>query len=207
MNNVKKEILNICKYLVLKNYINIFDGNISYRIDNNQVLITPKRKNKYTLSLDDLVILDYDGKKLYGKNEPSGEWRLHLMIYKQREDINAVIHTHPVFSTAISLVENNISKPILVEIVPFLEKIKEIKCTSFYTEKLAESVKKYINKFDIFILKNHGLLTIGKTLDEALFLTEKIEYLAKILFIVKILGKKFKVLSKKEINEIKNLFS
>lgn len=205
MNEFKKEIIDICRYLIEKNYIGVFDGNISYRVDERKILITPKRKNKYKLVEDDLVVIDYNGKKLEGRNEPSGEWQLHCMIYNIRKDINAVIHTHPIFSTAFSVAGVSFKIPILVETVSFLDKIKEIDCVPFYSKELVEIVKKYVNNFDIFLLRNHGLVSLGKNLDEAVFLTEKVEGLAKVVFIVKILNKKIKNIAKREIIKIKNL--
>ncbi|MEN3013583.1 MAG: class II aldolase/adducin family protein [Endomicrobiia bacterium] len=205
LSKLKKEIIEVSRYLVIKNYIDIFDGNISCRINNNQILITPKRKNKYKLSLEDLVVIDYDGKKIQGKNEPSGEWRLHCMVYKERQDVNSVVHTHPLFSVALSVAGISFNKPILAETVSFVENIKEIKYVCFYTEKLAENIKRFVKTSNIFLLKNHGLVTLGKTLDEALFFTEKIEHLAKTIFVLKMLRKKIKRLSNKEIEEIKNL--
>lgn len=207
MYKLKKEIVRVCKYLVNKNYIGIFDGNISYRIDNKKILITPKKKNKYNLSEEDLILIDYNGKKLEGKSEPSGEWQLHCMVYNNRKDINVVVHTHPIFSTAFSIAGVSFKIPVLVETIPFLDKIKEIKCASFYSKELVKNVKVYVDKFDIFLLRNHGLLTLGKDLDDAVFLTEKIEDLAKVVFITKILNKKIKAIPKKEIIKIKNLIN
>lgn len=197
MNELKKEVIGVCRYLVKKNYIGIFDGNISHRIDDKKILITPKRKNKYNLLEEDLVVIDYEGKKIEGKNEPSGEWRLHCMIYKHRRDINAVVHTHPVFSTAFSVAGVSFRIPILAETVSFLDRIKEIKYAPFYSKKLVENVEIYVEDFDIFLLMNHGLLTLGKNLDEAVFFTEKVEDLAKVVFIARLLNKKLKTFSKK----------
>lgn len=209
MLQYKNEIVKICKYLSYQGFMTANDGNISVRVDKEKILITPKQKNKKSLSIKDLVVIDFNGKVVEGKNTPSGEWRVHTYIYQTRNDVNAVIHTHPVYITAFAVAGISLDKPILPEVLINIGKIVLVEYATFYSKELAEKVKKFVVNHDVLMLRNHGLITVGKNLEEALIKTEKTEHLAKIVFIAKLLGK-INFLSKKQIEEllkIKNLLS
>jgi L-fuculose-phosphate aldolase len=195
-----KEIVEVCKKLYLENYITATDGNVSVR-QKDKIFITPKGISKENLSFDDLVVLDLNGRKVFGKREPSGEYRVHLLVYKERKDINAVIHTHPVFSTSLSVCGYSLLKPILPEVFLIVGEIPIVEYGTPYTEELPNKLKKYVKDYNAFILKNHGLLTIGKNLEIAFFRTQKVEYLAKIFFISKMFGK-VDYLNKKQIDKL-----
>lgn len=186
--NLNLKLIKVCKYLKDKGFLPATDGNISSKITNDKILMTPKGKDKGNLKSSDLVVIDLSGKKIYGKHQQSGEWRIHTIIYKTRPEINAVIHTHPIYTTAISLTNFDINKPILPEIVIDIGKIAIVDYAPFYTEELANNLQKYVKNHNAFILRNHGLVAIGRSLEEALFRTEKVEYLCKILFVAKSFG-------------------
>lgn len=185
----KKEIVDFCKYLSEKDFMVATDGNISVRVDKKKFLITPKGKEKRNLQPQDLVMIDVNGQKIEGFNEPSGEWRLHTTIYATRSDVNAVVHTHPVYTTALSVAGLSLLEPVLPEVVVTIDGIPLVEYGTLYTEELAEKIKKYVHDYNAFILKNHGLVTIGEDLSVAVQRTLKIEHLAKVVFIAKMLGK------------------
>lgn len=186
---LEQEVIKVCKNLVEKNYVVATDGNVSVRIDNTKILITPKTKGKENLQPQDLVVIDLTGKKIKGILEPSGEWRLHTVIYQCRPDVNAVIHSHPVYSTALSVAGVALDKVVLPEVMLTVGNIAMVEYATLYTEKLARNVQKYVNNCNAFILKNHGLVTIAESLEIAFYRTEKVEHLAKIIFVAKLLGK------------------
>ncbi len=205
MKNVKEEIINLCKYLAEKEFMLATDGNISYRVSSNRIIITPRQKNKSELTVRDLVVLNLYGEKVSGKNFPSGEYKLHLMIYKYRKDIKAIIHTHPLFSTILSVADIKLDKPILPEMVLLVkEKIPTVEYATFYTEDLVNKVKKHIFTSNAFLLKNHGLLILAEDLQTALFRTLKVEHLAKVVYFAKLLDKT-KALSKKQVEDLLKL--
>ncbi|MEM2121911.1 MAG: class II aldolase/adducin family protein [Candidatus Woesearchaeota archaeon] len=199
---IKIKIVDICRELAQKDFMLATDGNVSCRISSDKILITPKQKNKIELKVEDLVLIDINGKKIKGRNEPSGEYKLHLMIYKNRRDINAVVHTHPLFSVVLSLVGFEINKAVLPEIVLLVgEKVPLVEYGTFYTEDLVKKVEKYVLNYNAFLLKNHGLLTIAEDLDKAFLRTLKVEQLAKTIYFSKLIGK-INTLSKKEVKKI-----
>lgn len=206
---LKKEIVDFCKYLAEKDFMVSTDGNISVRIDKEKILITPKGKEKKNLQPQDLVIIDINGRKIEGVNDPSGEWRLHTTIYALRNDVNAVVHTHPVYVTAFSVAGIPLLEPILPEVVVTINGVPLVEYGTLYTEELAVKIKKYVYDYNAFMLKNHGLVTIAKDLSLAVNNALKIEHLAKIVFIAKLLGKVdvLPVEEVKKLLEIKKFFS
>jgi len=201
---IKKEVVEAYRYLFENKFMIALDGNISVRIEKDKILITPKGKQKINLSEKDLVVIDFNGKKISGEVQPSGEWRLHSVIYQNRRDINAVVHTHPVYSTVISICGFNITKPLLPETLLYFQGIAQIEYATFYTEELAKMIKKYLSNNDVFILRNHGLVTIAEDLQSAVIKTEKFEHLAKIFCLTKILGKQ-KFLTNRQIKKIEQI--
>ncbi len=201
---VKREVVKAYKYLFKNKFVVGFDGNISVRIEKDKILITPKGKQKINLSEKDLVVIDFDGKKISGKVQPSGEWRIHSIIYQNRRDINAIVHTHPIYSTVISICGFDLNKPLLPETLFYFQGIAQVEYATFYTEELAKMIKKYLSNNDVFVLKNHGLVTIAEDLHSAVIKTEKFEHLAKIFCLTKILGKQ-KFLTNRQIKKIKQI--
>ncbi len=204
LDAVKKEIVEKYKYLFENKFLVGFDGNISVRIGKDKIIITPQGKQKINLSEKHLVIIDLYGNKIDGETQPSGEWRLHTVVYQNRKDINAVVHTHPVYSTVIGICGFDITKPLLAETLIYFEGIAQVEYATFYTEELAKKLKKYLFTNDVFILKNHGLVTIAEDLQTAVIKTEKFEYLAKVFCLTKILGKQ-KFLTKTQVEKLKQI--
>jgi L-fuculose-phosphate aldolase len=208
LNLVKKEVVDKYKYLFENKFVAGLDGNISVRIGKDKILITPQGKQKINLCKKNLVIIDLYGNKLDGEAQPSGEWHIHALVYQNRDDVNAVVHTHPVYSTVIGICGFNINKPLIAETLIYFEGIAQVEYATFYTEELAKKLKKYLSHNDVFILKNHGLVTIAEDLQTAVIKTEKFEYLSKIFCLTKILGKQ-RFLTKtqvKELEKIKHIF-
>lgn len=205
LSQLKREVIKVCRDLAYKKYIVATDGNVSVRIDETKILITPKGKTKENLRPQDLIIIDLDGRKIKGLSEPSGEWRIHTTIYKFRTDVNAVIHSHPVYCTALSVAGISLNKVVLPEVMLTVGNIAFVEYATLYTEKLAQNIQKYVNSYNAFVLKNHGLVTIGENLEIAFYRTEKVEHLAKVVFIAKLLGK-IDYLTEEQVSELRTLF-
>ncbi|WP_457611682.1 L-fuculose phosphate aldolase [Methanocaldococcus sp.] len=166
-------IVEVCKALYDRKYVVGSGGNVSVRLG-NRVYITPTGSILGFLKEEDLAIVDMNGKILRGK--PSSELNLHLKIYKKREDVNAIIHTHSLISTYIGSRKK-------IEIKTFEGKhfIKKIDYVDFIQPgslELAEEVSK--KEGDIIILKNHGIISLGKDLKEAYIKVEVLEEQAKL---------------------------
>lgn len=185
---MKKEIIKLCKKLHSKNFVAATDGNVSVRISKNRILCTPTSIPKEKLTINDLVVIDLTGKIISGKRKPSSEIKMHLEIYRQRKDVNAVVHAHPVYSTAFASSKIALDQPILPEVILNLGKVPVCQYATPSTTEVVNSIKPYVTKTNALLLQNHGAVTYGATLDEAYYLMEKLEHTAKIYFALKNLG-------------------
>ncbi len=223
LDNLKQEIVNISKRLYDRELIVATDGNVSARLSENEILITSKGKCKGFLTPANIVqiSLGWDGSRIppspsYTPNPrpgnpesriatplPSSEYRMHLEVYKQRKDINAVVHTHSSFATAYSTTRKPLN-PLLAESVLLGGEIPCAEYATPSTEEVPKSISKWIKTHDCMLLANHGVLTVGKSLEEAFIQAERVEFLAKITFLARVFGGE-KELTKEEMENLKKL--
>lgn len=175
--NLKRHLLTKISHLIYeKNYNVGLDGNLSYRLNANEILISPSGVHKGFIKPSTFVIIDDSGNLLKGKKKPSSEYRLHTEIYKKRKDINAIIHAHSPYAIAASVIGINLMDLYITQ--------PPIPTTEFAlpsSEEGPEKIKKFINDFDCFILNRHGVVTYGKDVWDAFFKLERLEHTAKII--------------------------
>jgi L-fuculose-phosphate aldolase len=196
----KKEIVKVGKLLYQKNYIASNDGNLSIRVG-NKIFITPTCMSKGFMSVNDIVEVDLEGKILRGYNKPTSEILMHLTVYQQRPDINAVCHAHPIYSTAFASTGKALDKRVLPEVIISLDKIPLVKYGTPGTKNLSKNLLPFIKKYDAVLLQNHGVLTFGLDLMNAYFKMETVEHFAQICFVASQIGK-LKELPKSEIQKL-----
>ena len=202
---IKEEIVEISRRLYQKGFVVANEGNISVKL-NDRIIVTPTRRSKGFLSVKDLATADLKGKKLEGELEPTSELLLHLFVYQKRPDLGAVIHAHPPYATAVAVAGSELSEDILPEVFLSLGKIPLASYGTPSTKELPNSVARLILKYDAILLKNHGVLTIGKELEEAYFKLERTEHFAHIFFIASSLGRVEK-LSSSQMDKLRELKS
>lgn len=203
---VRQNIVEIGRRLYQKGYIAGTEGNISIRITKNEIIITPAGFPKGNLQPKNLIKIDLAGKKIKGPEGslPSSETAMHLAIYKSRTDVKAVIHAHPPFATGFSVARVPLPKKILPELILTLGEIPLSEYATPTTQKLAKAVSKLIINHDAVLLANHGIVCVGKNIDDAYYKIELVEHFAKICFIARLLGKETE-LETKEIKELLKL--
>ncbi|MBC7194241.1 MAG: class II aldolase/adducin family protein [Caldisericia bacterium] len=184
----KKEFIDILKILYQKNLIGGYGGNVSVRED-NKILITPSQVNKGLINEDQLIIVDMNGVVIEGNKKPSSEILMHLEIYKNRDDVKAIIHSHPPYSVAICISEIEISNGILPETIIYLGKIGFVKYIKPGTQELANAVSESLKDGDATFMENHGVVVVGKNLIDAMSKIEILEEMSKSIIYSKILGK------------------
>lgn len=152
-------------------------GNISARIpDEDLMAITPSGVDYETIEPEDIVLIDMDGSIISGEKKPSIEWQLHLAIYRARDDIQAIVHTHSTYATAFAIARKGIpgSAEDLVQIVG-----GDVKVTDYVlpgSKELGDQVVRALEDRMACIMANHGCIATGRTLKEALktaFVVEK----------------------------------
>jgi len=198
---LKAELIYFSKLCYNNKFVAATDGNISVRTRKNLILSTATETCKGKLKPSDLVKVDLKGKRVEGRKKPSTELKLHLFIYSQRKDINAIVHTHPRFSTAFAAAGLPLDKPVFPEIYLKLGKIPLAKYATPSTEEVPASIVNFVKDYNAILLANHGLVTFGKSLEEVYYLTEKVEQFAEISFYARMLGGE-KELTKHQIKKL-----
>ncbi|MBI4925512.1 MAG: class II aldolase/adducin family protein [Bdellovibrio sp.] len=201
LREIKKELVEICHIMHQKGFISATDGNLSVKISSNRILITASGINKGFMKESDIITIDTDGKPIGTSLKPSSEMRMHLIAYKLREDVKAVIHAHPTACTACSVAEVSLAKCILPEVVMTLGMIPTAGYATPGTGEIADIIGNLIKNYDAMILDRHGTLTLGKDLVTAYNHLEKMEYVANVTLFARQLGTE-KFLEEKEVNRL-----
>lgn len=180
-------------------------GNISMRIDEDYFAITPSGMDYFILKPEDIVILDMDGKVIDGERKPSIEHSLHGLVYKNRTDIKAIVHTHSTFCTAFAMARKEIPPCAddLVQITGGNVKVAEYALPG--SEELAKNAVKALNGRNGVILANHGALAAGKDLKEALKTALVMEKTAEATIYAQLLGGAVP-LSRKDIDFMRDFY-
>lgn len=185
---IKDSIVNVCHKVYQNKFVAAYDGNISVRGSESSFFITKSAKNKGEVSCDDILEIDLKGDVINGIGKPSTEYKIHALAYQERDDVNAVVHCHPIYTSAFSVTDSKLNTEILPEVYLNLGNIAECEYATPSTEEVAQSMMPYISDHNVFILKNHGAVAFGKDIWEAYFRMEKLEHFAQTLFIAKQLG-------------------
>ena len=196
---LRADIVEIGRRLYARGYTASNDGNISVRLDPARLLMTPKSVCKGFMTPEMMCITDLEGRKLAGERDPSSEMLMHLEVYRQRPDANAVVHAHPPIATGFAVAGIPLDRAVLAEVVTT---IAEYATPS--TTELPEAVRKYVKAHDGMLLANHGALTIGADLYAAYYKMETIEHFAKISLVARLLGGE-RLLSRDEVARLQGL--
>jgi L-fuculose-phosphate aldolase len=193
VNNTRKiqarELAECCHQLYQRDLIGSTEGNVSVRLSDDSILITPAGINKAKVAPADMVRLAIEGRILSGKHQPSSEYQLHLEIYKRRPEIKAICHAHPIYATAFAVAGKPLDQLILPEIIASIGLIPVSEYGIPGTADLARKIGKLAMNFNSILIKNHGVVTMGENLDEAYNRMELTERYAKIIFSVMMIGK------------------
>jgi len=190
LSNFKNDIVKTCKMLLNEGHVIGSAGNVSIRSkkdDKEVILITPSNVNYDQMTSDDILIIDRKGNIIEGERNPSVEKHLHLGIYKNREDVNAIIHSHGIFSTILSTLNLSLP-PVMEELVPYLG--GEIACAEYGeagTEELAINVVKALQEKNAVILANHGNICCGSHIEGACTVLKYLERGSKIYYLAKLI--------------------
>jgi L-fuculose-phosphate aldolase len=127
-----------------------------------------------------IIKVDRDGKKLEGKLNPSSEIKMHMRVYRERPDVNAVVHAHPPVATAFTVADIDLDQYVLPEAVLTIGAVPTCDYGTPSTMEIPDSLDPYLQDHDAFLLRNHGALTVGCTLTKAFFVMEEVEFNAVI---------------------------
>ena len=172
-----------------RNYVTATDGNLSARLDAERFLVTPSGLSKGFMTAEQMVVIDWDAKPVgagrYGATRnmrPSSEILLHLEAYRQRQDIGAVVHAHPVNAITLSIAGISLARCLIPEVIVNLGMIPTTEYAMPASAEGATVIRDLIQRYDALILQRHGSVTVGKDLWEAYLNLEKLENVAEITF-------------------------
>ncbi len=189
IEELKDQIIQVCKRTYDRGYVASNDGNISAKIDEERVLVTPTGFSKGFVTRDMLVIVDLDGNSLEEEKKASSEILMHLRVYKERPDVMSVNHSHPPYATGYAVAGRSLDKYVLPEVIIALGKIPLVKYGTPGTPELSEPLIPFLPYYDAFLLENHGALAVGNSVLNAYHKMETLEHFAKINFIAEQIGK------------------
>ena len=185
----RREIVTVCRRLWERGLIAGPDGNVSVRLADGSILVTPAGMAKVDVGADDLVEVDLQGHHLHGTRRASSELAVHLRIYARRPDVGAIVHAHPPVATGFAVAGEGFASGILPEVIFLLGRVPLVPYEMPGTEALARQFDPFIATHDAFLMANHGAVTAGPSLSIAHQRMESLEHTARILLTSRLLGR------------------
>ena len=165
------------------------EGNISVRLDDGSIMITPSGLRKGSLGSNDAVLVDSAGQVEPGQRRPSSDLAMHLFLYRRRPDVRACVHSHAPHATSFALAGSGLPDDLLAEMAVTTGSVPLVPYATQGTQAVAQALEPFVENHDAFLLSNHGLVTIGRNLDEAMMRHEIVEHCARITHLARQLGK------------------
>jgi L-fuculose-phosphate aldolase len=187
---IKKEICEIGRRIYNRGMVAANDGNISVKLNENEFLCTPTGVSKGFMTPDYICKVDKEGNVLQstGSFKPSSEIKMHMRVYKERPDVESVVHAHPMYATSFAIAGIPLTQPIMPEAVIALGCVPIAEYGTPSTDEIPDAVSKYLQHYDAVLLENHGALTYSDSLLAAYHKMESVEFYAKLLYISQQLG-------------------
>ena len=164
-------------------------GNLSMRVPkDNHIIITPSGMLYSTLQVRDMVVLDMTGRVMDGERKPSSEYLMHVAIYRDRPDVHAIMHTHSVYASAMAVARKSIP-PILEDMAQLVGgAVTVAEYGRAGTQGLANLVVRALDNCNAVLMANHGLVGVGRTLEEAMQVCQIVEKSAQVYIWADIIG-------------------
>lgn len=191
MNEVqaRQAIVDAGTVLYKQGYVVSNDGNISVRISPDTIVVTPTGVSKGDMNPDMMVVMNLDGNVISkGLRGPSSEVKMHLRVYRENPDVTAVVHAHPIYATSFAIAGVPLDKPILSEAMLQVGVVPVAHYAKPGTTDVPDSIAPFVKDYAAVMLSNHGVLTWGSDLEQALARMEVVENYAKVTLVVNQIG-------------------
>ncbi len=185
----REEIVRFGRLLHQAGLVAATDGNLSVLLEDGNILSTPTLMSKGFIEVDDLVIVNRQGKKLRGARDVSSEIAMHLLIYGKRRDIGAVVHAHPPTATGFAAAGLALDRALCAELIVTLGSVPLANYETPGTPELAEALAPLVPDHNAILMANHGVVTYGVDLLNAYMNMETVEHFAKIALVTHMLGR------------------
>ncbi len=195
------EIVQFGRRMHEQGFVAATDGNLSVRLDDRRLLITPTCMSKRMMRATDIVVVDMQGNRVSGKRKVSSEIAMHLLIYRLRRDVRGIVHAHPPTATGFAASGFGLSRPLVCEVVVGLGSVPLARYGTPGTPELSEALEPLIPDHDAILMANHGVVTFGASLESAFMKMETVEHFAKIALVAHLLGNE-QPLGEKEVEKL-----
>jgi L-fuculose-phosphate aldolase len=192
---LREEMVRIGRLMHQRNYVTATDGNLSVRLGEDRFLVTPSGLSKGSMAPEQLVVIDGDARPVRSGGsdtasalKPSSEILLHLEAYRQRPDIRAVVHAHPLHAIILSMAGISQMACPLPELIVTLGIIATTEYATPASPEGAAGIRDLIRRHDAIVLQRHGSVTVGGSLFDAYLKLEKLENGAELTYKVHTLG-------------------
>ncbi|SJZ56944.1 L-fuculose-phosphate aldolase [Pilibacter termitis] len=186
---IKEQICDVCNKMWQKGWVAANDGNVSVRLEDGTFLCTPTGISKSFITPDKLLKINDQCEVLEGAEgyRPSSEIKMHLRVYKEREDVNSVVHAHPPVATAFALAHKPLDSYALIENAIIIGSVPITPFGTPSTNEVPEAIAPYLPEHDVLLLENHGALAIGSDIITAYYRMETLELVANTTFHARLL--------------------
>ncbi len=206
--SARQQIVDIARRCAAKGFFESTDGNISCRLQDGRVLVTPAGICKAGLTPEALILTNLDGEAEphTSGSRPTSELAMHLHVYRHRPDIRAVLHAHPPFATALSVAGLPFQDEIIPETLMVLGEVPTAAYARPGTPAMGEVLTPDLLRHDNFLLSHHGTLCLAESVERALINLERMEHTARVYFIASQMGGA-KKLPASEIEQLRKLYA
>jgi L-fuculose-phosphate aldolase len=197
----RDEIVRYGRMLHERGFVAAMDGNLSVRLKNDRILVTPTAVSKGAMRPADMVIVNLDGKQVSGRRNVTSEIGMHLLVYRMRPDIQAIVHAHPPTATGFAAAGMALTEPLVCEVVIGLGCIPLARYGTPGTSELARTLEPFVPNYDAILMSNHGVVAYAETLEHAYMKMETVEHFAQIALVTHLLGRQ-QPLKKGEVDKL-----
>ena len=201
---LRRYLVEICRRMYTQGFIAAGDGNVSVRMGEERVLVTPSGFHKGFIKEDDLIVVDLHGRKIKGEHKPSSEFLMHEAAYEERPDVRAVVHAHPPITVGLALAGVTLAQCVLSETCLVLGAILTAPYTTPTTDEVPRVLRPYFRQSNAVVMERHGAITLGRDLDEAYNRMEAMEHASKITHAARVIGP-VSPLPAHEVNKLQDL--
>ena len=177
---LRRELVRFSRWLSRLGFTPGTSGNLSTRLDEERILVTPTGVSKGLIKAADMVIVDLYGKLLSGTRRVTSEIGMHLVVYEQRANVRAVVHAHPAIATALACSGRGLEEILCQESAMTLGSVPLARYATTGTAEVPASLRPYLQEHDAILLENHGAVSYGRSLEEAFMRMETLEHLAQV---------------------------
>jgi L-fuculose-phosphate aldolase len=185
---IRKELVTMGLRAYQHGFVTETEGNLSARVSKDRVLVTPSHIPYEQRVPEDMVLMDMQGEVVAGERNPTVENRMHLSVFKAREDVGGILHAHPLYSSMLAVAGQPL-RPILDEMIPYLGGVVEVAdFAPSGSEEMAAVVTRTLGPRAAVLMANHGTFCVGKNLSRAFQVTKYVEKWAHIQIMATLLG-------------------